>query len=86
MEKIVTGILMMMLASVLFIAIPIISAFFAGVGAWAAGLVFEDTIRQGMTALGLNMDNLSMFQIGVVFGFLGSFIRAVLSSSTSSKD
>jgi hypothetical protein len=84
MEKFLAGMLMTMLIACMFIVLPIIVALFAGFGAWAAGLVFEDTIRAGLKAIGLNLDGLSMFQIGVTFGFIGSFLRPIIPSGSNS--
>lgn len=83
MEKFLTNVLMAFLIGALFIILPIIVAVFAGFGAWAAGLVFEDTIRTGLKAIGLNLDHMTMFQIGVTFGFIGSFLRPIVPSSSS---
>lgn len=83
MEKFMAKVLMALIIAGLFILLPIVTAIFAGFGAWAAGLVFEDTIRTGLKAVGLNLDHMSMFQIGVTFGFIGSFFRSVGASSTS---
>ncbi len=84
MEKALAGILLTFLLACMFIVLPIIVALFAGFGAWAAGLVFEDTIRSGLKAIGLNLDHLSMFQIGVTFGFIGSFLRPIIPSGSNS--
>lgn len=83
MEKFISAVGVTMLVCCLFIILPILIALFAGFGAWAAGLVFEDTIRTGLKAVGLNLDGLSMFQIGVTLGFIGSFLRPIIPSSSS---
>jgi len=72
------------LAVLLFIFLgPIINAFLFGLGAMVCGLVFEGTIRDVWRALGVNLDNFSMFQIGAALGFAGSFIRSSLSTKRS---
>ena len=58
---------------------PILIAFLGGVGAVVVGWAFEGTIRAFLKALGLDLSNFSMFQIGVGFGFLSSYVKAVLS-------
>lgn len=85
MDKFLAGIGAALLLSAMFIVLPILVALFAGFGAWAAGLVFEDTIRAGLKVLGIDASGLSMFQIGVTLGFVGSFLRPITSSSSSSK-
>lgn len=72
-------------ASVLII-IPIITAALGGFGAWACGLLFEDTIRSVLRAVGINLDAFSMFQIGATLGFVSSYFRPSLSSTRSRTD
>lgn len=64
------------------IALPIIVAFFGGVGAYIVGLVFEDGIRNVLRSAGVNLDSCSMFQIGATLAFVGSYFR-VFSSGGS---
>ena len=67
-------------AALLFVAI-LLSTVFGGIGGWVVGGVFPfvtDTIREvsGLT--------LTDFEIGAVFGFVGSFLKTSSSSSSSS--
>jgi len=44
-----------------------------GAAAWVIGLVFGDTILGIASQFGIK--GVSMFQLGVFFGFIGSFLR-----------
>lgn len=55
--------------------LPIIGAFLGGVCAWLIGLVFGDLILGFLAEHGIV--GYTMFQLGVIFGFIGSFFRAL---------
>jgi hypothetical protein len=42
---------------------------------WIVGLVFSDTILGFLSRIGVDTQNLSMWQIGAALGFIGSFFR-----------
>ena len=69
----------------LFLLTPIVSAFVMGVGAMMCGLVFEDTIRSVWRTVGVDLDQFSMFQIGVALGFAGGFVKATLTTPVRSR-
>lgn len=63
---------------VLFLMI-IITTLFGGIAGWTIGLVF-DAPQQVATLLGLELTD---FQVGALLGFVGSFFKTQLSTSSS---
>lgn len=53
--------------------LPILCAFFGGVGAWIVGLAFGDVILRFLAIFGIT--GFSMFQIGVCLGFVGGYFK-----------
>lgn len=65
-------------AAMLFVAI-LLSTVFGGIAGWVVGGVFPyvtDTVR---TLSGTDLTN---FQIGAVLGFVGSFLKSTVSTSS----
>ncbi|MFN7902562.1 MAG: hypothetical protein ACK5O1_07035 [Holosporales bacterium] len=61
--------------------LPILGAFFGGVGGWIVGIVFGDLILGVLAAFGIK--GLTMWQLGVTLGFLSGYFK---SSTTVNKD
>lgn len=81
LEKIIEAVFAAFLVIALFVIMPILVAIMGGFGAWACGLLFEDTIRGVLRTIGVNLDAFSMFQIGATLGFIGSYFRTTFSST-----
>ena len=65
-------------AAMLFVAI-LLSTVFGGIAGWVVGGVFPyvtDTVRE------LSGTDLTNFQIGAVLGFVGSFLKSTVSTSS----
>ena len=54
--------------------LPIVGAFFGGVGGWLVGIVFGDLILGTLSALGIK--GLTMWQLGVTLGFLSGYFKS----------
>ncbi len=63
------------------IVLPMLGAFFGGVGGWLVGIAFGDAILGTLAACGIK--GLSMWQLGVTLGFLSGYFK---SSTTVNKD
>jgi len=62
---------------VLMFVSPIISTFFGALGGWVIGLVFEETIKSALIAIGMdNVRNVTMWQLGAGLGFFGGYFRS----------
>ena len=75
--KIIVGITV---GVVFFFALPFVTLL-SGCAAWIVGLFFGDTILGVLAKFGIH--GISMWEIGVTLGFLGSFVK---SSCTNSKE
>ena len=56
------------------LVLPILGAFFGGVGGWLVGIFFGDLILGTLAALGIK--GLTMWQLGVTLGFLSGYQRS----------
>lgn len=59
------------IAVTLFVGI-ILCTLFGAISGWAVGLVFDDSLTLLSQALGIDA---TPFQLGVIFGFVGGFLR-----------
>jgi hypothetical protein len=73
MEKIFTASILVFFITFIH---PIVTTFFGALGAWTIGIFFEDTIRETLGALGLNVP-VTMWQMGATLGFLGGFFKSI---------
>lgn len=67
------------LAAIATLVWAVLAMFFGGVGGWIAGWFFHDTfivMRQF-----LHLENATPFELGAMFGFIGSFFRSSVRSS-----
>lgn len=62
-------------AAALFLVCLLSTIFGAAVG-WVVGLFFSDTILGFLSRIGMNVDSLSLWEVGATLGFIGSFFRA----------
>lgn len=58
---------------------PLISVCIGAFAGWVVGIFFADTFFDILQRLGMNTDNLAMWQIGAFFGFVGGFLKTTVS-------
>jgi hypothetical protein len=59
--------------------LPIVYALLGGIGGWATGLFFGDTILAFLASLGI--EGLSMWQIGASLGFISAFFKTTVTTT-----
>lgn len=62
-------------AAALFLLCLFSTIYGAAVG-WVVGLFFADTILDFLSRIGMNIENLALWQVGAALGFIGSFFRS----------
>ncbi len=75
MEKIAS---ITVFALILAFIAPILSTLFGAFSGWVVGLVFEDTIMGFLARLGLNIEGLTMWQLGAALGFIGGYLKTTV--------
>ncbi len=63
---------------VLLFIMPLIGVLFGAFAGWVVGLFFHDTIMTFLLAVGVDVSNLTMWQIGASLGFIGAFFKSTL--------
>lgn len=58
----------------IFIA-PLLGVLFGAFSGWAVGLMFEDTILDFLSRVGVTTSGLRVWQVGAAMGFLGGFLK-----------
>lgn len=66
------------LVAALLFFIAILSTVMGAAVGWVVGLFFADTIIGFLGRIGVNVDGLSMWQVGAALGFIGSFFKSTL--------
>lgn len=61
--------------------LPLLGVLFGGFAGWVVGLFFHDTIMTFLMATGVDVSNLTMWQIGAALGFIGSFFKSNLTQN-----
>lgn len=54
---------------------PIIGVFTGALAGYLVGLVFTDSVMHSLNAFGVDTNNLTMWQLGAMLGFIGGFFR-----------
>jgi hypothetical protein len=57
-------------------AMVILHVVFGAVGGWLVGLFFGETILGTLSRFGVDIEGLSMWQLGATLAFVGAFFRA----------
>lgn len=55
---------------------PLIGVLGGAFAGWVVGLFFSDTILSALASFGVKTEALSMWQLGAMLGFVGSFFRS----------
>lgn len=63
---------------VLLFIMPLIGVLFGAFAGWVVGLFFHDTIMTFLLSVGVDVSNLTMWQIGASLGFIGAFFKSTL--------
>lgn len=83
MDKIVTAFLIGFGAIALVLILVPLATLFGGFTGWVVGIFFEDTIRNTLLAIGIDLGSVTMFQIGATLGFVGSFFKSTNTNTNS---
>jgi hypothetical protein len=75
MEKILTGILMACLLTLLFFFLVLFVTLVGAFAGWVVGLFFSETILGFLAAFGIT--GFKMWQIGASLAFIGSFFKGI---------
>lgn len=67
-----------LLIIIMVLALPLVGTLFGAFTGWVVGLFFADTVFTFLIAIGMDVSNLTMWQIGAALGFLGSFFRTTV--------
>lgn len=58
--------------------LPLLGILFGGFSGWIVGLFFHDTVMGFLSAIGVDVTNLTMWQVGAALGFIGGFFKSNL--------
>ena len=83
MDKLIAGVLGVVVVVAVVLFFTTISTFFGAVGGWIVGLFFADTIMSALSAFGVDTSKLTMWQLGAFLGFIGGYLRAVQTNTNS---
>ena len=82
MDKLLIGILGAAGVGILLIVFCLIGAVCGAISGWVVGWVFDETMQKLLVNV-LHLDNVAMWELGAMLGFIGGFFRGSSSSSSS---
>ena len=74
---------LLIVAAASLFALLLVSTVLGCAAGWAVGLIFSDAIFTFLTAVGMDVEHLEMYQVGASLGFIGGFFRSTFTGSRS---
>lgn len=75
MSEAFAGMMAAILVVVAVFFITILTTLFGAIAGWIVGLVFTDTILGTLSRFGVDIVDLTMWQLGATLGFVGGFFK-----------